>query len=450
MENISNECPITREKFVDPVIADDGFVYEREAITEWIKEQSKIQRSDQLGLVQSPKTLQLMGMNLKSCHMIHSFFGLKWDQGRKIQIGPKSVSPQVVLADVFDLTSIIANNEELFRDCRLQEFVDAANNNDMDALCDMITEEYHHGNSSAALIFGARYGVLHKITPVRTPAPDPTPYLAMCCAIQGNHVGTLCRLLERTWVSRLELTQLRDRILTVGNVKLLMALQPYIDDRELAHCSTLESARRGDIEIYQHLIKVNQFSSEQVMEEYYDDALIAAEYKHYNLVYYLVCHGVKPNERFLTLCANSEGEHICVALYKKYKQDIGMVSSAFIEHVINEQCLDALQAVVETTEQFEVAITTLLGRLPFHFRDDSTEWILKLLRLAKHRNLVISVCNENLIKEAVYEANEHLLQFLIEEPVDRQAVKTKQLREAYETAIDLGHVNMAEMLKMHI
>ena len=31
-------CPITQEYFRDPVLAEDGHVYEREAITRWISE----------------------------------------------------------------------------------------------------------------------------------------------------------------------------------------------------------------------------------------------------------------------------------------------------------------------------------------------------------------------------------------------------------------------------
>lgn len=32
-----HKCPITKEKFTDPVICEDGFTYEREAITTWLQ-----------------------------------------------------------------------------------------------------------------------------------------------------------------------------------------------------------------------------------------------------------------------------------------------------------------------------------------------------------------------------------------------------------------------------
>ncbi|CAF3929826.1 unnamed protein product [Rotaria sp. Silwood1] len=32
------DCPITGTRFVDPVIADDGYTYERQAIVEWLRQ----------------------------------------------------------------------------------------------------------------------------------------------------------------------------------------------------------------------------------------------------------------------------------------------------------------------------------------------------------------------------------------------------------------------------
>ena len=31
-------CPITHQLFIDPVVAADGYLYEKEAIEEWLKE----------------------------------------------------------------------------------------------------------------------------------------------------------------------------------------------------------------------------------------------------------------------------------------------------------------------------------------------------------------------------------------------------------------------------
>jgi len=50
-------CPITRQIFNDPVIAEDGFVYERTEIQKWLDTKSS-----------SPITRESMGKNLNKCN----------------------------------------------------------------------------------------------------------------------------------------------------------------------------------------------------------------------------------------------------------------------------------------------------------------------------------------------------------------------------------------------
>tara|TARA_Y100001970_G_C13957912_1_gene711669 strand:- start:320 stop:865 length:546 start_codon:yes stop_codon:yes gene_type:complete len=60
---ISNEliCPITQELFIDPVIAEDGQVYEREAIEEWFRTYPS---------TRSPITRERIGTRLMSVNQI--------------------------------------------------------------------------------------------------------------------------------------------------------------------------------------------------------------------------------------------------------------------------------------------------------------------------------------------------------------------------------------------
>ena len=47
MSHDSLLCPITLELFRDPVVAEDGHTYEREAIVEWIKKNGRSPLTDQ-------------------------------------------------------------------------------------------------------------------------------------------------------------------------------------------------------------------------------------------------------------------------------------------------------------------------------------------------------------------------------------------------------------------
>ena len=53
------ECPITHQIFVDPVFAEDGHVYEREAILQWLDTKKE-----------SPLTRKPIKKNVRSAHII--------------------------------------------------------------------------------------------------------------------------------------------------------------------------------------------------------------------------------------------------------------------------------------------------------------------------------------------------------------------------------------------
>ena len=36
----AHQCPITHQRMIDPVIASDGYTYEREAVQKWLKTKS--------------------------------------------------------------------------------------------------------------------------------------------------------------------------------------------------------------------------------------------------------------------------------------------------------------------------------------------------------------------------------------------------------------------------
>jgi len=52
-------CPLTQERFKHPVLADDGHVYEKEAIEQWLKLHSS-----------SPITRESIGKNLKEVYSL--------------------------------------------------------------------------------------------------------------------------------------------------------------------------------------------------------------------------------------------------------------------------------------------------------------------------------------------------------------------------------------------
>lgn len=58
-------CNITHQKFTDPVVAEDGFTYERSAISEWLCSKN-----------QSPMTREPMGNRLVPNQWMRQFLGL--------------------------------------------------------------------------------------------------------------------------------------------------------------------------------------------------------------------------------------------------------------------------------------------------------------------------------------------------------------------------------------
>ena len=79
-------CPITQEYFRDPVIAEDGRLYEREAITQWIKENGT-----------SPFTRQVLNVNhLQPDDQIRR----RADQERRLSVSYNHESDQVHLPPI--------------------------------------------------------------------------------------------------------------------------------------------------------------------------------------------------------------------------------------------------------------------------------------------------------------------------------------------------------------
>ena len=79
-------CPITQEVFRDPVIAEDGRLYEREAITRWITENGT-----------SPFTRQILDVN---CLLADDEVRRRADLRRKLSVSYSRESDQVHLPPI--------------------------------------------------------------------------------------------------------------------------------------------------------------------------------------------------------------------------------------------------------------------------------------------------------------------------------------------------------------
>lgn len=81
-------CPITHERFVEPVVAEDGNVYERTAIEDWFA------KSKENGLIVfSPISRQPMGTKLLVCRWIYQALGLSY--AHKQQNGGNAVAKKL-------------------------------------------------------------------------------------------------------------------------------------------------------------------------------------------------------------------------------------------------------------------------------------------------------------------------------------------------------------------